>query len=131
MPISAGMDASGRLSREWGFPRSDIDHCTVGPIGHCVEFFYPILLFSSSLAFIPYPRLLFALSTRSFSCGCFTEVKHWRMHNFSHQSLNALSRNYFPLSDMISPDGHLPNPFSGNNRSATIWKFDFTWFLPG
>ncbi|GJW92444.1 hypothetical protein Tco_0169997, partial [Tanacetum coccineum] len=49
------------------------------------------------------PKLLFALSTRPFACGCFTEAKHWRMHSFSHQSLNGLSRNCFPLSDIISP----------------------------
>ncbi|GKC11946.1 hypothetical protein Tco_1008728 [Tanacetum coccineum] len=48
-------------------------------------------------------RLLFALSTRPFACGCFMEAKHWRMQSFSHQSLNGLSRNCFPLTDMTLP----------------------------
>ncbi|GJS73712.1 hypothetical protein Tco_0706553 [Tanacetum coccineum] len=39
----------------------------------------------------------------SLACGCLTEAKHWRIHSFSHQSLNGLSLNCFPLSDMISP----------------------------
>ncbi|GJW12703.1 hypothetical protein Tco_1578530 [Tanacetum coccineum] len=60
------------------------------------------LLLSSSYAFIPSHKLLFALSTKPLACGCLTEAKHWRMDNFSHQSLNGLSLNYFPLSDIIS-----------------------------
>ncbi|GJW61455.1 hypothetical protein Tco_0110790 [Tanacetum coccineum] len=54
-------------------------------------------------AFIPSLKLLFALSTKPLACGCLTEAKRWRMHNFSHQSLNGLSLNCFPLSDINSP----------------------------
>ncbi|GJW64425.1 hypothetical protein Tco_0116309 [Tanacetum coccineum] len=47
------------------------------------------LLLSSSRAFIPSPKLLFALSTKPLACGCLTKAKRWRMHIFSHQSLNG------------------------------------------
>ncbi|GJZ67578.1 hypothetical protein Tco_0630818 [Tanacetum coccineum] len=42
------------------------------------------LLLSSSHAFIPSPKLMFALSTKPLACGCLTEAKCWRMHSFSH-----------------------------------------------
>nr|GEY43195.1 hypothetical protein [Tanacetum cinerariifolium] len=59
------------------------------------------LLLSSSLAFIPSPKLLFALSSKPLAYGCLTEAKRRRF--LSHQSLNGLSLNCFPLSDIISP----------------------------
>ncbi|GKD63257.1 hypothetical protein Tco_1305365 [Tanacetum coccineum] len=61
------------------------------------------LLLSSSRAFISSSKLLFALSTKPLACGCLMEAKRWRMYNFSHQSLNGLSLNCFPLSDIVSP----------------------------
>ncbi|GJZ14790.1 hypothetical protein Tco_0550467 [Tanacetum coccineum] len=63
MPISAGMTAS-------------VPTYESSPIQS--------LLLSSNRALIPSPKLLFALSTKPFVCGCFTEVKHWRIHSFSH-----------------------------------------------
>ncbi|GJW13156.1 hypothetical protein Tco_0017289, partial [Tanacetum coccineum] len=48
---------------------------------------------SSSHAFIPSPKLLFALSTKPLAYGFLTEAKRWRMHSFSRQSLNGLSLN--------------------------------------
>ncbi|GKC92034.1 hypothetical protein Tco_1157476 [Tanacetum coccineum] len=83
MPISAGMTA---------FVPYDM-----------WDFFTQSLLLSSSRAFIPSPKLLFALSTKPLACGCLTEAKRCRMHSFSHQSLNGLSLNCFPLSVIISP----------------------------
>ncbi|GKA90034.1 hypothetical protein Tco_0811846 [Tanacetum coccineum] len=61
------------------------------------------LLPLSNHAFIPSPKLLFALSTKPLACGYLTEAKRWRIFSFSHQSLNGLSLNFFPLSDIISP----------------------------
>ncbi|GJT25231.1 hypothetical protein Tco_0895168 [Tanacetum coccineum] len=103
MPISAGMTASVPYVSENGVsPLLDLimvrcahNTCKSSPIQS--------LLLSSNRALIPSPRLMFALSTKPFSCGCFTEAKHWRIHSFSHQSLNGLSQNRFPLSDTISP----------------------------
>nr|GEX02535.1 hypothetical protein [Tanacetum cinerariifolium] len=42
------------------------------------------LLLASSLALIPSAKLQFSLSTNPFACGCFTEAKRWRIHNFPH-----------------------------------------------
>ncbi|GKE94793.1 hypothetical protein Tco_1579648 [Tanacetum coccineum] len=103
MPISAGMSASVSYVSENGVsPLLDLimvrcahRTCESSPIQS--------LLFSSNQALIPSPKLLFALSAKPFVCGCITEVKDWRIHSFSHQSLNGLSRNCFPLSDTISP----------------------------
>ncbi|GJV86357.1 hypothetical protein Tco_1530295 [Tanacetum coccineum] len=102
MPISAGMTASVPYVSENGVSllldfimvRCAHRTCESSPIQS--------LLLSSNRALIPSPRLLFALSTKPFACGCFTEAKHWWIHSFLHQSLNGLSRNYFPLSDTIS-----------------------------
>ncbi|GKG21178.1 hypothetical protein Tco_0383773 [Tanacetum coccineum] len=91
MPIFTGMTASVPYVSENGAYRT----CESSPIQS--------LRLSSNRALIPSPKLLFALSTKPFVCGCFTEAKHWRIHSFSHQFLNGLSRNYFPLSDTISP----------------------------
>ncbi|GKB95933.1 hypothetical protein Tco_0982070 [Tanacetum coccineum] len=41
------------------------------------------LLPLSNRAFIPSPKLLFALSTKPLACGCLTEAKHWRIFIFS------------------------------------------------
>nr|GEZ02787.1 hypothetical protein [Tanacetum cinerariifolium] len=41
------------------------------------------LLLLSNRAFIPSLKLLFALSSKPLTCGCLTEVKHWRIFNFS------------------------------------------------
>nr|GEX69797.1 hypothetical protein [Tanacetum cinerariifolium] len=60
------------------------------------------LLPLSYRTFIPSPKRLFALSPKSLACGCLMEAKRWRMLSFSHQSLNRLSLNCFPLSDIIS-----------------------------
>nr|GEU44718.1 hypothetical protein [Tanacetum cinerariifolium] len=60
------------------------------------------LLLLSNRVFIPSPKLLFALSTKLLVCGCLMEAKCWRIFSFSHQSLNGLSLNFFPLSDTIS-----------------------------
>ncbi|GJU49197.1 hypothetical protein Tco_1218752 [Tanacetum coccineum] len=103
MPISAGIIASvPYVSENDVSPLLDLimvrcayRTCKSSPIQS--------LLLSSNRALIPSPRLLFALSTKPFDYGCFTEVKHWRIHSFSHQSLNGLSRNCLPLLDTISP----------------------------
>nr|GEY71433.1 hypothetical protein [Tanacetum cinerariifolium] len=48
--------------------------------------------------------------------GCLTEAKCWQINSFSHQSLNGLSWNYFPLSEIIAPGSlivnisHAPEP---------------------
>ncbi|GKE20236.1 hypothetical protein Tco_1431748, partial [Tanacetum coccineum] len=74
MSISAGMTASVPYVSENGVsPLLDLiivrwAHRTCGSSS------IQSLLLSSSLAFIPSPKLLFALSTRPFACGCFTEV---------------------------------------------------------
>ncbi|GJX34233.1 hypothetical protein Tco_0245790 [Tanacetum coccineum] len=91
MPISAGMTASVPYVSENGVsPLLDLimvrcahRTCESSPIQS--------LLLSSNQALIPSSKLLFALSTKPFVCGCFTEAKHWRIHSFSHQSLNGLS----------------------------------------
>ncbi|GJY81002.1 hypothetical protein Tco_0493753 [Tanacetum coccineum] len=57
-----------------------------------------------NLAFILSPKLRFALSTCLLVCGCLTEANLCLIFKFLHQSLNGLSLNCFPLSDMISPD---------------------------
>ncbi|GJV40473.1 hypothetical protein Tco_1418913 [Tanacetum coccineum] len=57
---------------------------------------------SSLLDFIMV-RLRFALSSKPLVYGYLIEAKCWRIHSFSHQSLNGLSRNCFPLSEIISP----------------------------
>ncbi|GJY25444.1 hypothetical protein Tco_0400170 [Tanacetum coccineum] len=120
MPISAGMTASvSYVSKNGVSPLLDLFPGTssffYAKLLRCPECWHayfawtcessPIqsLLLSSNRALIPYPKLLFALSTKPFVCGCFTEAKHWQIHSFSHQSLNGLSRNCFPLSDTISP----------------------------
>ncbi|GJU89796.1 hypothetical protein Tco_0905428 [Tanacetum coccineum] len=72
------------------------------------------LLLSSSRAFIPSLKILFALSTKPLACGCLTEAKRWRMHIFSHQSLNGLSLNCFSLLDIISPGFLTPGGEPGN-----------------
>ncbi|GKD19765.1 hypothetical protein Tco_1208923 [Tanacetum coccineum] len=103
MPISVGMTTSVSYVSENGVsPLLDLINvrcahrtCESSPIQS--------LLLSSNRALIPSPKLLFSLSTKPFVCGCFTEAKHWRIHSFSHQSLNGLSQNCFPLSDTISP----------------------------
>nr|GFB40408.1 reverse transcriptase domain-containing protein [Tanacetum cinerariifolium] len=56
---------------------------------------------SSLLDFIMV-RLRFALFTKPLVFGCLTEAKCWQIHSFLHQSLNGLSQNYFPLSEIIS-----------------------------
>ncbi|GJQ93925.1 hypothetical protein Tco_0005064 [Tanacetum coccineum] len=47
--------------------------------------------------------LLDFIMVRTLVYGCLTEAKCWRIHSLSHQSLNGLSRNCFPLSETISP----------------------------
>ncbi|GKD97553.1 hypothetical protein Tco_1381450, partial [Tanacetum coccineum] len=103
MPISAGMTASVSYVSENGVS-SLLDFIMVR-CAHRTYESYPIqsLLLSSNRALILSLRLLFALSTKPFACGCFMKAKHWRIHSFLHQSLNGLSRNCFPLSDTISP----------------------------
>ncbi|GJR59566.1 hypothetical protein Tco_1501728 [Tanacetum coccineum] len=54
-------------------------------------------------ALIPSPKLRLALSTSPLDCGCFTEAKRCVIFNLSHQSLNGLSLNCLPLSEIISP----------------------------
>ncbi|GJW61763.1 hypothetical protein Tco_0111098 [Tanacetum coccineum] len=76
MPISAGMTASVSYVSENDVSllldliivRWDHRTCESSPIQS--------LLLSSNLAFIPSPKLMFALSTKLFVCGCFTEAKH-------------------------------------------------------
>ncbi|GJY81065.1 hypothetical protein Tco_0493816 [Tanacetum coccineum] len=76
MPIFAGMTASVSYVSENGVSLLlDLiivlwDHRT------CESSHIQSLLLSSNLAFIPSPELLFALSTKLFVCGCFTEAKH-------------------------------------------------------
>ncbi|GJT73058.1 hypothetical protein Tco_1032344 [Tanacetum coccineum] len=76
MPISAGITASVSYVSENGvsslldFIIVRWDHRT------CESSSIQSLLLSSNLAFIPSPKLLFALSTKPFVCGCFTEAKH-------------------------------------------------------
>ncbi|GJT46619.1 hypothetical protein Tco_0955334 [Tanacetum coccineum] len=82
------------------------------------------LLPLSNRAFVPSPKLLFALSTKPLACGCLMEAKHWRIFNFSHQSLNGLSLNYFPLLDIISP-----GPWPSSHRSHSSRK-DFLYKTP-
>nr|GEY21162.1 hypothetical protein [Tanacetum cinerariifolium] len=48
-------------------------------------------------------RLRFALSTSPLDCGCLTDVNRCVIFSLSHQSLNGLSLNCFPLSEIISP----------------------------
>ncbi|GKB49921.1 hypothetical protein Tco_0900674, partial [Tanacetum coccineum] len=102
MPISAGMIASVPYVNENGMsPLLDfiIVRCAYKTRGFSsIQF----LLLASNLAFIPSPKLRFALSTRPLVYGCLTEVKCWRIHSFSPQSLNGSSQNCFPLSEMIS-----------------------------
>ncbi|GJX44163.1 hypothetical protein Tco_0260839, partial [Tanacetum coccineum] len=102
MPIFAGITASVLYVSENGV--SSLLDLIMVRCAHktCGASSIQSLLLSSSRAFIPYPKLLFALSTKPLACGCLTEAKRWRKHNFSHQSLNGLSLNCFSLSDIIS-----------------------------
>nr|GEV53106.1 hypothetical protein [Tanacetum cinerariifolium] len=54
-------------------------------------------------ALMPSPGLLFALSTSPLDCGCLTDAKRCVIFSLSHQSLNGLSANCLPLSEIISP----------------------------
>nr|GFB85957.1 hypothetical protein [Tanacetum cinerariifolium] len=72
------------------------------PIRHVKSLLSNFFLLASNRALIPSPELLFALSTKMLACGCFTKAKRWRIHIFSHQSLNGLSLNCFSLSNIIS-----------------------------
>nr|GEY29622.1 hypothetical protein [Tanacetum cinerariifolium] len=83
------------------------------------------LLLSSSCAFIPFPKILFSLSTKPLACGCLTEAKRWRMHNFSHQSLNGLSLNCFPLSDIIHQEFDFARSF--RKRSGYVDSLFVEW----
>ncbi|GKG20204.1 hypothetical protein Tco_0380005 [Tanacetum coccineum] len=94
MPISTGITASVPYVSENGVsPLLDLI------IVRCAHKTCKI----SSISLIPSPKLLLALSTKPLACGCLTEAKHWRIHSFSHKSLNGLSLNCFPLLDTISP----------------------------
>nr|GEU49857.1 hypothetical protein [Tanacetum cinerariifolium] len=102
MPISTGITASASYVNENGV--SPLLDLIIVWCAHktCDISSSQFLLLSSNHALIPSPKLLFALSTRMLAWGYLTEEKHWRMHSFLHQSLNGLSQNYFPLSDIIS-----------------------------
>nr|GFA47820.1 hypothetical protein [Tanacetum cinerariifolium] len=63
------------------------------------QFLFP----SPKRALMPSPRLLFALSTSPLDCGCLTDAKCCVIFSLSHQSLNVLSANCLPLSEIISP----------------------------
>ncbi|GJX71898.1 hypothetical protein Tco_0309069 [Tanacetum coccineum] len=82
IPIFAGITASVSYVSENGvFPLLDliIVQCAHNTCGtSSIQY----LLLSSSRAFIPSPKLMFALSTKPLACGCLTEAKHWRMHSF-------------------------------------------------
>ncbi|GJV71195.1 hypothetical protein Tco_1491190 [Tanacetum coccineum] len=103
MPISAGITASVPYVIENGV--SQLLDLIMVRCAHrtCGSSSIQSLLLSSSRAFIPSPKLLFALSTKPLAYRCLTEAKHWRMHNFLHQSLNVLSLKYFQLLDIIAP----------------------------
>nr|GFA73191.1 hypothetical protein [Tanacetum cinerariifolium] len=62
------------------------------------QFLFP----SPKCALMPSPRLLFALSTSPLDCGCLANAKCCVILNLSHQSLNGLSANCLPLSEIIS-----------------------------
>ncbi|GKE10751.1 hypothetical protein Tco_1414302 [Tanacetum coccineum] len=68
------------------------------------------------------PRLRFALSTCPLVCGCLTDPNLCLIFSLSHQSLNGLSLNCFPLSDMISPGR--PNLHTMLSRGY-IGKFEY------
>nr|GEZ07846.1 transposase (putative), gypsy type [Tanacetum cinerariifolium] len=66
------------------------------------------LFLSPRRALIHSPRLLFALSTSPLDCGCLTDAKRCVIFSLSHQSLNGLSANCLPLSEIISPGSERP-----------------------
>ncbi|GJU30441.1 hypothetical protein Tco_1174030 [Tanacetum coccineum] len=65
---------------------------------------------------------IFALSTRPFACGCFTEAKCLADAQFLTPIFEWIVRNCFPLSDMISP--------GRPNRQTMLSHTNFFTWLP-
>nr|GFB55649.1 reverse transcriptase domain-containing protein [Tanacetum cinerariifolium] len=102
MPISIGTTAYVSYVSENGV--SSLLDLIIVRCAHktCEVSSIQFLLLSSNRVLIPSPKLLFALFTKPLDYRCLTEAKQWRIHSFSQQSLNGLSLNCFPLSDIIS-----------------------------